>query len=485
MSAPSASTGFSGVTTTGIYCRPGCPARPRPDHVRPFGSAAAAEAAGFRACLRCRPYRSDPVAAAVGAAGPALVCRAVQMVLDGALDEGTEARLGARLGVSARHLRRLFLAHVGVTPDQLARSRRAHFARRLLDDTDLPMTDVAFAAGYGSVRQLHRSLREVFRAAPTELRARRRAHDRLVADGGLPVRLGVRGPLDEASMLRYLADRAVPGVEHVADGWYRRTVEIDGDPGVLEIGGRSGVGDGDDHLVLRAHLPHWEGLIHVVQRARRIFALDADHATALEHLSADPALGPLVRCASGLRVPGTWDPFEVGVRAVLGQQVSVRGANTLAGRLVARFGRPVPGLAPFGLTHVFPTPAALGAADPADLARLGLPRARAAAIRAFAAAVAADEIRLDRSVALDDLVASVTAVPGLGAWTAHYVALRMGEPDAFPASDLGLRRAVAALVGPHGPDEERAAAIVARWRPWRGLAAVHLWAADINALSAI
>jgi AraC family transcriptional regulator of adaptative response / DNA-3-methyladenine glycosylase II len=277
----------------------------------------------------------------------------------------------------------------------------------------------------------------------------------------------VSGPLDRAAVLGYLGDRAVPGVEAVADGWYRRTVEIDGDPGVLEIGGRSHDDGGD--LVLRAHLPHWEGLIHVVQRARRIFALDADHAPALGHLSDDPVLGPLVRARPGLRMPGTWDPFEVGVRAILGQQVSVRGANTLAGRLVTRFGRPVPGLEPFGLTHVFPTAASLAAADPADLAALGLPAARAAAIRAFAAAVADDDVRLDRSVALEDLVASITAVPGLGPWTAQYVALRMGEPDAFPATDLGLRRAVAALGG------SDPAAVVERWRPWRSLAAVHLW----------
>lgn len=448
---------FSAVVTTGIYCRPGCPARPNAENVRPFALAAAAEAAGFRACLRCRPYRSPQPAVWEG---QELVCRAVRLVVDGFLDGRTEAELGARLGVSARHLRRLFHAEVGVTPDELARSRRAHFARRLLDDTDLTVTDVAFAAGFGSLRQLNRACQDVFRATPSALRARRRVADRLVADGGLVLRLPFTGELDWPALLAYFAARAIPGVEHVEGDTYRRTIVVDGDPGVLEL-----APGGDDDLVLTAHLPHWEGLIHVVERARRIAGLDADPSEAVAHLAGDPLLGPLVRRRPGLRVPGTWDPFETGVRAIVGQQVTVRGATTLAGRVVERLGTPVPGLHQLGLTHTFPSAATLTAAD---LEGLGLTTARTTALRAFAAAVAADQVRLDRSVGLDELVASIGALPGLGPWTAEYLALRTGERDAFPGSDLALRRAAGLA----------AAALTARadaWRPWRALAAVHLW----------
>jgi AraC family transcriptional regulator of adaptative response / DNA-3-methyladenine glycosylase II len=455
---------FSAVVTTGIYCRPGCVARPRLDHVRPFDLAAAAEAAGYRACMRCRPYRAPQP---VGGIGPELVCRAVQLVIDGALDRGTEAQLGTRLGISARHLRRLFADHVGATPDQLARSRRAHFARRLLDETDMTITDIAFASGFGSVRQLNRACREVFRATPRELRARRRSTDRLVADGGLTLRLPFRPPLDWDAMLDYFATRAIAGVEHVAGDTYRRTVVIEGDPGVVEL-----LPGGPDHLLLRAHLPHWEGLIHVVERVRRIFNLDADVDAAAAHLGADPTIGSLLRARPGLRVPGTWDPYETGVRAIIGQQVSVAGAGTIAARVVQRHGTPVPGLREIGLTHSFPSPATLATAD---LTGLGFTASRAAAIRDFARAVADDAIRLDRSVGLDRLVAAVTALPGLGPWTAHYLAARLGEPDAFPAADLGLRRAV----DPTAPlSTTELTQLAERWSPWRALAAVHLWSSE-------
>jgi AraC family transcriptional regulator of adaptative response / DNA-3-methyladenine glycosylase II len=457
--------GYSAVVTTGIYCRPGCSARPRPDNVRQFSTAAAAEAAGFRACLRCRPYRREPP---MSWAGPELVCRGVHLVVDGALDGQTEDGLASRLGLSPRHLRRLFDENLGVTPDQLARSRRAHFARRLLDDTDLSVAQVAFASGFGSVRQLNRACRDVFRAAPSELRARRRVTDRLVADGGLTLRLAYQPPLDWETMLGFLGSRAITGVEHVTDDTYRRTVALDGDPGVLELSaGPTG------HLLLRAHLPHWEGLIHVVARARHIFNLDADVDGARRALGTDPIIGPLVHARPGLRPPGTWDPFETGVRAIVGQQVSVAGANTITARIVARHGTPVAGLASMGLTHLFPPPAMLAGAD---LSGLGLTTARAGAINAFARSVAAGGVDLDRSRSLDHFVASITAVPGLGPWTAQYLALRMGEPDAFPASDLGLRRALMQEAG--GTVSGRGAEDAAQaWSPHRAYAAVQLWLA--------
>jgi AraC family transcriptional regulator of adaptative response / DNA-3-methyladenine glycosylase II len=360
------SMSVAAVVTTGIYCRPGCSARPLAGNVRQYSLAAAAEAAGYRACLRCRPYRTPPPASW---AAPEVVCRAVQLILDGALDGSTEHDLAARLFVSARHLRRLFQEHLGVTPDQLARSSRTHFARRLLDDTDLTITDISFASGFGSLRQLNRAGREVFRRSPSELRARRRAADRLVADGGLALRLPFRPPLDWDAMLRYFDARAIAGVECVAGDTYRRTVVIDGDPGVLELSP-----GGADHLVLRAHLPHWEGLIHVVQRARRIFNLDADVRAATRTLDGDSVVGSMARARPGLRPPGTWDPFETGVRAIIGQGVAVSGAGTITARLVARHGMLVPGLLPLGLTHVFPSPSDLAGRTSPDSA--SPPRAR-------------------------------------------------------------------------------------------------------------
>ena len=455
---------FSAVVTTGIYCRPGCSARPRVENVRAFPLAAAAEAAGYRACLRCRPYRRPQ---SIGWTAPELVCRAVRLILDGALDRGSEAALGARLGMSPRHLRRLFIAHLGVTPDGLARSARVHFARRLLDDTDLTMTEIAFAAGFGSLRQFNRACREVFRESPRMLRARRRKADRLVADGGLLLRLPFHGPLDWQALAAYFAARAIPGVEHVSESTYRRTIVVGDDPGVIELSP-----GGDDYLLLRAHLPHWEELVHVVQRARHIPNLDFELDEPVSHLVHDATIGPLLRARPGLRPPGTWDPFETGVRAIIGQQITLAAANTIAGRLVSRLGPPVPGLERLELTHTFPPATTLAEAH---LTGLGLTPARANAIRVFARAVAEDAVRLDRSVSLDQLIASITALDGLGPWSAQYIALRLGEPDACPTTDLALQRAL--------PRHARQAAatlgdLSERWRTWRALAATHLWIAE-------
>lgn len=309
-------TTYSAVVTTGIYCRPGCGAKPLAKNTRTFELAAAAEAAGFRACLRCRPYR---VAGPVGSDAPELVCEAVQLIIEGALDEGTEDALAARVGVSARHLRRMFLQHLGASPDQLARSRRAHFARRLLDDTDLTAADIAFASGFGSLRQFNRSMREVFHASPTDLRGRRRRADRLVADGGLLLRHPVVSTFDWDRTRGSLAARAIPGVESVEGDTYRRTIRVGDAPGLVEVS------PGDrENLLLRLHLPYWEGLIHIVGRIGRL--LDT----------------------------GEWNDVEGGVRARV-------DAGRL-GQLVTTLGTPVPGL-PGGLTHTFPDVAALAAAS--------------------------------------------------------------------------------------------------------------------------
>ena len=452
---------FTGVVTTGIYCRSvGCPASPLQRNVRPFENAAAAEAAGFRPCLRCRP---DRVPEPGWIAAPELVCRAMRCIADGALDDATEDDLATQLGVSARHLRRMFAEHVGATPSEVARSRRAHFARRLLDETDLPMTQVAKAAGFNSVRQMNRVMQEVFRFTPTELRGRRRQPDRLVTDGGLELRVPYRPPIAWNDLLRYLAARAIPGVEAVDldAGVYRRTIDFDGDPGVIEVENVPR----EQALRLRAHLPSLDGLVHLVAGVRRLFDLDADPKAIDRDLARDPRLRPLVRARKGLRVPGAVDPFELGVRAILGQQVSVARATVLSGALVDAFGQSVPGIGALGLSHLFPSAATIAEAD---LRALGVPGARIRALQGFAAAIASGSIALDRAAGLDEAVAALCALPGIGPWTANYIAMRAcAERDAFPASDLAIRRALGA-----DPEAEAKA-----WQPWRAYGEMHIWAA--------
>jgi len=454
--------GFAAVATTGIYCRPSCGASPNPSNVHLFPLAASAEAAGYRACLRCRPYRTEPDR---NWTGSQLVCRAVRLILDGALDDASERDLAARLFISGRHLRRIFQEQLGVTPDYLARSARAHFARRLLDDTDLTIAGVAFAAGFGSTRQFLRACREIFRASPTQLRAKRRVADRLVADGGLSLRLPVDRPPDWPAMLQGLQARAIEGVEVIAGDTYRRTIVVGGDPGVLEL--RPG---GPDHVVMQAHLPHWEGLIHVARRARHIVNLDADVAGANRHLEADSILGPLVRARPDIRPPGTWDPYETGVQAIVDDQVGETAGHRVLTRLVEQFGSPVTGLHLIGLTHLFPSASVLATAD---LRGLGLPRDGAERVKGFAASVAGGAIRFDRAKGLDHLVRSLTTIAGLDDETASHLALRLGEPDAFPAADLGLRRAMS-----DHPDRPLATQELERvaepWRPWRAHAAAQL-----------
>jgi AraC family transcriptional regulator of adaptative response / DNA-3-methyladenine glycosylase II len=452
---------FVAVTTTGIYCRPICPARtPRAANVRFYPCAAAAEDAGFRPCLRCRPDTAPGTPAWTGT--PAVVERALRLLACGGLDEAGVEDLAARVGLGARHLRRLFQRHLGAGPLTVARIERVHFARRLLDETDLPVTRIAHAAGFGSVRQFNHAFRQTFRRPPTALRGRS------VRTRDLPhthtLRLAYRPPFDWEALLGFLAARAIPGVEAVHDGAYHRTI-VAGD-----AGGTIMVRPEANALRLTVTLATSDALFEVVTRVRRMFDLDADPARIGTELRRDPLLRPRVARRPGLRVPGAWDPLECAVRAILGQQVTVRAATTLAGRVACSFGQPVDtGVA--DLSHLFPDAHALAAAP---LETVGVLPARARAIRGLAQAVVDGTVAFDGRFAAEDVVARLRAIPGIGDWTAQYVALRaLGEPDAFPAGDLALRRAAGAG---RGPLSERALATRAEaWRPWRGYAALHLW----------
>ncbi|MGB2694014.1 MAG: AlkA N-terminal domain-containing protein [Dehalococcoidia bacterium] len=463
---------ISAVTTTGIYCRHGCPGRPKRRNVVGFGSTVAAEAAGFRPCLRCRPDRLPPLSRLADA--PAVVERALVLISEGALDEARDEELALRLSISGRQLRRLFLQHVGATPAFVARSRRAHFARRLLDETDMSMTRVAFAAGFSSVRQLNRVMLDTFRLSPSALRTKRFRNDRLVADGGLPLRLPYDGPLAFDQMLAFLRPRAIPGVEAVGPDVYRRTISTCGSPGVIEL---RDAGDGC-HLLLLAHLPTFDALIDDVTRSRRIFALDQKPDVWLPVLMRDPLLAPLVAARPGLRPPGAWDRFEIAVRVIIGQGISVAAASTLTGRLATAFGAAVAGLDAFELARVFPSAQQLADAPLPKLTALGLTETRAVAIRSLAVAYACGQLSLEPTSSLDELDGQLCEVPGIGPWTAQFIALRAaGHLDALPAEDLGLRRALARLRGSPGEtasaQELRDAA--ERWRPYRAVGAIHLW----------
>jgi AraC family transcriptional regulator, regulatory protein of adaptative response / DNA-3-methyladenine glycosylase II len=450
-----------GVMSTGIYCRPGCPApTPQRRNVRFFHSAAAAQAQGLRPCLRCRPDASPGTPAALGT--PATVTRALRLIDEGALDQAGIDALAERLGVSARHLRRLFDQHLGAPPVAVALTKRAHFARKLLEETTLSMTEVAHASGFASLRRFNEAVRAAFQATPSALRGRPGAPREDGEDAPLVLKLPYRAPLAYADLLAFLARRAIPGVERVGADVYARTVAVDGRPGRLEV--RRAAGDGP--LLLSAWGVAGGDLYAMVTRVRRLFDLDADPRIIDAHLARDPRLAASVLARPGLRVPGAWDSFEIAVRAILGQQVSVAGATTLSGRLVERFGPRVES-GEGGLTHLFPSPPALAEAD---LAAIGLPRARAEAIRGLARAVAAGEKPLE---SLDGRI----GLAGIGPWTEAYVAMRSGrDPDAFPAGDLALRRALG-TAGESTPSERTVQTRSESWRPWRAYAAMHLWSA--------
>ncbi len=456
---------FVAVRTTGVYCRPICPARtPKRENVRFYRCAAAAEAAGFRACRRCHPEASPGTPAWNGTS--AVVSRALRLIEDGALDEGRSDALAVRVGLGERHLRRLFERHLGVSPIEIASARRTHFARTLIDCGVLPMSKVALGAGFRSIRQFNHSIRRAFGCSPSELRRLRSSRPN---DAPLIIRLAYRPPFDWRSLLEFLRRRATPGVESVEDDSYRRTFESDGVSGTLAVAPIAG----QNRVELRLESPSVQGLVRVIERVKRVFDLNADPATIEATLSRDPRLRRLVRSRPGLRVPGAWDGFELAVRAILGQQISVAAATTLAGRLAERFGRPLD--RPTGnLTHLFPSAATLSRSG---LQAIGLTKARAETIRGLAAAVAEGRLHLDSSLGLDEAVTRLSALPGIGEWTAQYVALRaFGEPDAFPAGDLGLRRALANHSGM--PSTSALSQRAESWRPWRGYAAVHLWTSE-------
>jgi len=449
------------VTSTGIYCRPSCPARtPKRANVRFFSTAAAAQSAGFRACRRCRPDATP--GSPEWQARADLVGRAMRLIADGAVDRAGVAGLAGQLGYSERHLHRQLVAELGVGPVALARAQRAHTARLLLETTDLPVADVAFAAGFASVRQFNDTIRAVFAATPTELRRGRRGAQ-TSSPGTVVVRLPYREPMDLAGLVGFLATRAVPGVEEQADG-YRRSVRLAHGDGVLELA------PGPGHVRCSLHLADLRDLTAAVHRCRRLLDLDADPVAVDKALGTDPLLAPLIRRRPGRRVPGHVDGAELAVRAVIGQQVSVAGARTVAGGLVARWGKPL--TTPIGaVSHLFPTADTLAAVDPADLP---MPQARGRALVTVAAAIADGNVDLEPGTDRGEAERQLLALPGIGPWTASYICMRaLGDPDVFLPTDLGARHALARLGQPDGPTAVAAAA--ERWRPWRSYALQHLW----------
>jgi AraC family transcriptional regulator, regulatory protein of adaptative response / DNA-3-methyladenine glycosylase II len=457
---------FIAVTSTGIYCRPICPASPSPrrSNVRYFMSAAAAAEAGFRPCLRCRPEAAPGTPAWLGTS--AVVRRALRLIQEGALDETTVGEFASRVGVGARHLDRLFLEHVGASPLAVAQTRRLHFAKRLIDESDLPMTQIALAAGFGSLRRFNDAFQKTYQRPPRELRKGRRESPAGKMGDEVSLALCYRPPYDWNHLRDFFALRATPGVERVDPQGYGRLIRIDAGHALIQV---RPLPD-RDALQLRVRGAPPSALFQIATTARRVFDLSADPALLMAGLGSDPLLRPLVRRRPGIRIPGTWDPFECAVRAVLGQQVTVAAARTLAGRVVERAGEPV-AAEEAGLTRLFPTPQALAAAS---LDGLGLTGSRILALKSLALAVLAGEVAFDRQA--DEVVASLVKLPGIGEWTAQYIALRaLGEPDAFLSADLIVRR-MAAGDGPPLTTkelEQRAEA----WRPWRGYAVMHLWCA--------
>lgn len=472
---------FVGVRTTGIYCRPVCPARsPARERCEFFAGAAQAERAGFRACFRCRPEVAPGVAPVDSV--PRLVRRAVRRIESGALNALSVDELAASLGVSGRHLRRAVEHALGTTPVELAQTRRLALAKQLLHDTALPLSDVALAAGFSSLRRFNALFAERFGRPPSAIR---REHASVVpGEEAIALRLDYRPPLDWDSLLSFFAQRALPGVEEVSGGAYRRTVRIGA------LAGRVSVRPDPRRAALRAEvsLSLAPALADVAARLRRLFDLDAAPAEIDRHLAGDALLAPLVAAHPGLRVPGAFDGFETAVRVVLGQQVSVAAARTIAGRLARSLGTPLdpgdPGRADGRVPDaglLFPDAADVARATIPALRALGLPASRARTLSALANAVLSGAVDLADGASGTDAdaeaaIAALRGVPGVGPWTAETIAIRvLGAPDVFPAGDLGIRHALSLERRPGGTGDAAARQRAERWRPWRSYAVLHLW----------
>ncbi|MET8126875.1 AlkA N-terminal domain-containing protein [Streptomyces sp. NPDC005065] len=458
---------FTAVLTTRIYCRPSCPVvPPKVENMTFYPSAAACQQAGFRACKRCRPDTS-PGSPEWNARADS-VARAMRLIGDGVVDREGVPGLAARLGYSARQIERQLLAELGAGPLALARAQRAQTARLLIETTELPMADVAFAAGFSSVRTFNDTVREVFALAPGELRTRAaRSVKTSATPGVIALRLPYRAPLNPSNLFGHLAATAVPGVEEWRDGSYRRTLTLPYGHGIVALTPHP------DHIACRLFLTDPRDLTLAISRCRWLLDLDADPVAVDDQLRADPLLAPLIDKAPGRRVPRTVDGAEFAVRAVLGQQVSTAAARTHAARLVAAHGVPVDD-PEGGLTHLFPTPEALACLDPEQLA---LPRSRRTTLTTLVGALADGSLQLGTDSDWEKARAELIALPGFGPWTVEVIAMRaLGDPDAFLPTDLGIRRAAEELGLPSTP-----AALTARaaaWRPWRAYAVQYLWTVD-------
>lgn len=443
---------FIGVRTTGIYCRPVCPVKmPKAENVTFFNSAAAAAEAGYRPCLRCRPETSPGTPAWMGTS--TTVNRALRLINEGALDDSGVQALSDRLGVTSRHLNRLFVKHVGASPKTIAQTRKLHFAKKLIDETRLPMADIAMSAGYGSVRRFNDHVRQTYGKAPNQLRKEVNA----VAGEALTLKVGFREPYNFSRLLDFFRLRATPGVESICEDSYQRRFSLDDEPGMLTVTRK------DSHLHCLIEGGSTRSLMKVIAGVRRMFDTDAIPEEVNRVLESDPELGALVCQHPGLRLPGAFDPFEVAVRAIVGQQVSVKGATTVMGKL-ADLHRSA------DQEGGFPSAARLAQLDPEALP---MPTKRAVAIKTLAKAVSDGELRFDvpdETTFYEQLV----AMPGIGPWTADYIAMRArGNPDAFLHGDLVIRKASEQLFGLSKPQAllERAE----QWRPWRGYAGMHIW----------
>ncbi len=450
---------FIGALNSGVYCRSICPAPTcKEKNVRYFPTAAAAAEAGFRPCLRCRPECSPGTPAWLGTSNT--VTRALRLIGESGLDDGGVELLAERLGIGARHLRRLFLKHLGASPIAVAHTRRLHFAKKLIDETTLSMTHIAQSSGFGCVRRFNAAIRLTYHRTPTQIR-KLSPRTTLLAENEYVFKLRFRPPYQWESMLHFLHQRATPGVEAVEHGCYRRSIALNNLQGYFEVS----LSDEPDTLNVRIQFADPRSLFLIVERIRRMFDINADWEPIAKRLRSDAALRNAVCAKPGRRLPGSWDGFELTTRAILGQQVTVKGATSLTGRLVRKFGRPL--ATPNGLTHLFPQPEVL--AD-ADLASIGLPARRTETIQHLARAVCAGELNFDAVMDTEAFLSQLSGLPGIGPWTSQYVAMRaLGEPDAFPAGDIGLLRAL------HVSSSRVLETHAERWRPWRSYAALYLW----------